>query len=64
VKPHDVFSRYPYINLESRLPHDTVSLKSVARCAGTDTRLKLIASQKVMSIPPSNNEENSDESEE
>jgi hypothetical protein len=30
MKPHDVFSRHPYINLESRLPHDTASLEGVA----------------------------------
>jgi hypothetical protein len=64
TKPHDLFSRCLYINLESRLPHDTSSLEGVARCAGADTHLKLIASQKVMNIPPHNNGDNSDEGEE
>jgi hypothetical protein len=64
TKPHDVFSWHPYINLESRLPHDTASLEGVARCAGADTRLKSIASQKVMNILPRNNGENSDEGKE
>jgi hypothetical protein len=64
TKPHDVFSWCPYINLDSRLLHDTASLEGVTRHAGADTRLKSIASQKVRNIPPRNNGENLDEGEE
>jgi hypothetical protein len=54
----------PYVDLESRLPQDTTALASVARCVGADTRLKSIASQKVMNIPAHSNAENPDEGEE
>jgi hypothetical protein len=64
VKPHEGLSPRPYINLESRLPQDTTSLQSVARHEGANTRLKSIASQRVMNIPPRSNAGNSDESEE
>jgi hypothetical protein len=64
TKPHDMFSRCPYINLKSRLPHNTASLEGVVWHAGADTRLKSIASQNVMNLPPRNNGENSDEGKE
>jgi hypothetical protein len=64
VKPHEGLSPHPSINLESRLPQDTTSLQSVVRRAGADTRLKSIASQKVMNIPLDNNAKNSSEGEE
>jgi hypothetical protein len=64
VKPHEGLSPHPSINLESRLPQDTTSLQSVVRHAGANTRLKSIASQKVMNIPLDNNAKNSSEGEE
>jgi hypothetical protein len=64
VKPNDGLSPHPYINLGSRLPQDTTSLESVVQHAGADTRLKSIASQKVMKILPCSSVKYSGEGEE